>query len=165
MDKNNLKECLIAKFKFWILTTKLRDEKIKEKIFFRLQTGLWSTIHDISNIINMSLTWRETRSGYDTCSETQLEWSILVIGYYLSFKESGVLSEIRKDELELIEKEIADVFYSSLEKYKLYSSLWPQRHKSRVNKILMKLLEDHKESVKDSQITIILKKIKYFDTD
>ena len=165
MDRNSLIECLIAKFKFWILTTKLRDEMIKEKIFFRLQTGLLSTISDISNIINMSLTWRETKCGYDTCSETQLEWSILVLGYYLSFKESGALSEIRQEKLKLIEYEIYDVFYSSLEKYKLYSSLWPKRHERKADKLLMKLLEDHKESVSDSQITNILKKIKYFDTD
>lgn len=164
MDKNSFKECLLAKFKFWILTTKLRDEIGKGRISFRSNMALLS-IFDVANIINLQLKWKDTTCGYDTCAEAQVEWSILVVGYYLSLKERGALSGISQERLDNIEHQIYEVFYMSLEKYKLYTSLWSKRHERKTNKILMKLLEDHKESVRDSQITKTLERFEYFDTD
>jgi len=164
MDKNSFKECLLAKFKFWVLTTKLRDEMVKGRISFRSNMALLS-IFDVANIINWQLKWKDTTCGYDTCSEAQLEWSILAVGYFLSLKESGAFSGVCQEKIKTIEHQLYEAFSMSLEKYKLYTSLWSKRHERKTNKILMKLLEDHKESVRDSQITKTLERFEYFSTD
>ena len=155
---------LVNMFRYWILTTACRSINFYEALIE--QTRNLYTLKDICDIINITAHWSDTNVGYDVCSETQLEWSVISLITFFKLDEAGEFEGLPPKERAGMEECLTDVLLSSLNKFKKNTSLWDKRKEQKSGHLILLMLEkymasDGNDTSLSGKISIVLKGYKY----
>ena len=135
MDSDDIKSYLIAAFKYWIMTTKLRD--LRQHFMERIKSSI-ASISEICDIINQSLCWQETPLGYDGCSLIHFEWTVFSILLYERFIRQNDIKRYVSLDKDMFEHFIYMSWQGALTRYRA-SNLWRDRKKQRSAVIVRRL--------------------------
>lgn len=135
---------LVTMFKFWIITTDCRSINIYAA--FLEATHNCYTLKDICDIINITVHWSDTDVGYDVCSETQLEWSVISLITFFKLDEAGEFEGLQPKERVDMEYCLTVVFSSSMNKFKKNTKLWDKRKEQKSGHLIMQMHEKYKLS-------------------
>jgi len=135
---------LVTMFRYWILTTACRSINIYDA-FIEKTRNLY-TLNNICDIINITVHWSDTDVGYDICSETQLEWSVISLITFFRLDEAGEFEGLPPKERIDIEYCMTGVLLSSLNKFKKNTSLWDKRKEQKSGHLIMRMLEKYMTS-------------------
>jgi len=153
MDSDDIKSYLISAFKYWIMTTKLRD--FRQHFMERIKSSI-ASISEICDIINQSLCWQETPLGYDGCSLLHFEWTVYSILLYERFIHQNDIKRYISVDKDVFEHFIYMSWQGALSRYRA-SNFWRDRKKQRSAVILKRLFEEF--SNKDSLLENVDKEL------
>ena len=128
MDSNDIKSYLISAFRYWIITTKLRDLDVYN-LFRQKSKNSNAKINEICDIINGTLLWADTPLGYDDCCIANFEWSVFSILLYERFIQQNKVERyigMTKDEFE---QRMHNIFCGALTRYRNCGA-WGDRKKT-----------------------------------